>query len=541
VAWLVLSSIAETSAIHGLSSRGWTGNTSMDRNAPGTVSRSLPRPPQGAPVPPARGTRLVGIVRGRLVEQARGTLDAARIDLRDLPTEARLLTLLGYAGAFAVMAAALVFEFFGDWLPSVTYAYGKFRLLAPGPTVQVAVASFVLAWSLLLTGATDFGWRLFVPILVLFAFDLVFLASAGGPGPLTSLLVGVGVLLLLTAVTVRIGQAKVPRWRDRPLVEFVGWAVALSLFVGLVLTLAPAERSRDVLLARLPIFGVIIMPLWLLFGIEPARLGVEIAARSVRALRTRLGNTRFRRLAAASAILPVLFLAGIWAAIPASRPGWAPGYEIAAVLYAPGWTWPFFLMGWTAFRLLRRRWSDETAAVGLGLTVATLVLLAAFLVAGTSGQDFVGFALLASGLFNPLVLYVVLMTYNILTVGRSFASAEGRATPRSGRVLVYFGAVILILCSALLPATQRPAAARQSGDNLQVFIDAMFAYGVVTLGPGYLVWIAWRRRARLLGEAEKATGEPEATVGAPVGRAPVMIPPPPLHQGREGAAIRTPG
>ena len=67
-----------------------------------------------------------------------------------------------------------------------------------------------------------------------------------------------------------------------------------------------------------------------------------------------------------------------------------------------------------------------------------------------------------------------------------------------GRVLMYFGAVLLVTAFVLF-LNARVVSSGQPDESLELFIDMPFMTGFLILGLPYLAWMAWRRREKLIG------------------------------------------
>jgi hypothetical protein len=99
------------------------------------------------------------------------------------------------------------------------------------------------------------------------------------------------------------------------------------------------------------------------------------------------------------------------------------------------------------------------------------------------------------------LLFVGLATYDLLNFGVEFANTDGRIMPRGGRVLMYFGTVLLATSFTQFFFYARVVATGQPEGTLDLFIDIPFVVGILILGLPYLAWIVLRRRGRLTGDA----------------------------------------
>ena len=448
------------------------GTGPMPSARPAPAARAIPPPPlgpsgtsgqTGAGAGQHAGAAL-GAARSALIGKARGVVEEVRVDVRDLPGQTRFLTILGYAGILAVMVSALLIDAFGDRLPTTIYRYAGQTLATPVLEVWVAGLAFVIGWALLLTGATDFGWRLFVPTLLFFTWELLVLGAGdrGRPGVMAMFAGGI-MLLVGSALVVQIGTRRRPHWRDYPLVEFVGWMVALGLFAAFAATAAPAEQAQTAIMGRVHVLAFVTLPLWLFLALEPAgsawiarRMGRELAPCPVQRDDPPPGRGAAHRGLDRSR-----------GGDPGTRDaGWSGLVgRVADRTGRPGAVRELAGRGVRLVRLAHRAppLVDAGGCHGLTLTVAWWVLLATVVVITSTGHDLTTFALVSTGLLSPLVIYVVLLTHAVVTVGARLAASDGQTAPRPGRVLAFLGAAILILVAALSPAPRRsPVPERRS-------------------------------------------------------------------------------
>ena len=417
-----------------------------------------------------RSARRVGaLVRaapGWLRDRARAFVTEALVDTRGLPRETCFLIWFGYACFVGIVGLAVWIEFFGEDLPTLTYVMRNSTLTAPAIQLPVAMVMYVVGWALVLTGATDLGWRGFLPLLALLAVDLLYQAWFISTQN-ASLAWGSAVMLVLAAIAVQVGTRRHPGWRQHPLLEFFGWTIALSLYLAftwkLTETSGVAGLADRAIMTRLLWIGILLSPFWMYLGVEPARLGLELGESVVDRLRARLDAGGIRRVASLTTVAFILMLIpyylvatimaiAFWSIMQGSRVEAVTGGIIAALM-VPISLWPAALLLVALRRLIGRRSSTAAATLWIRLSAAAFVLTAATLLAVSSQQDFMMFALSLPNLVDPFVLYVALMSLTLLTFGAQYANAEGHIAPRTGRALVYFGLTTMVLCAALLPTS----------------------------------------------------------------------------------------
>ena len=103
------------------------------------------------------------------------------VDLRGLPLTLKLLTILGYLAVLGQLLFILFIERFGtSRLPVVKYMLGEQAEQVPLVIVAVTALAFIMGWVFLLTGAATSKARIFLPVLLIFAFQLFMVSSLLG-------------------------------------------------------------------------------------------------------------------------------------------------------------------------------------------------------------------------------------------------------------------------------------------------------------------------------------------------------------------------
>ena len=107
---------------------------------------------------------------------------------------------------------------------------------------------------------------------------------------------------------------------------------------------------------------------------------------------------------------------------------------------------------------------------------------------------------IATNILPAALLFVGLAAYDVLNFGVEFANTDGRTMSRGGRVLMYFGTVLLVTGFTQFLFYARVVATGQPERTLNLLIDMPFVFGTLFLGLPYLAWMVWKRRERLTGE-----------------------------------------
>jgi len=192
--------------------------------------------------------------------------------------------LLGYASVAAMLAATLILELSNAGSSGVEFKPDVIDKVLSVPVAAIVSSSLSLAlgWAFLLTGATDCGRRVFLPVAAVFFLQWIFFVGRGGA---VTAFLGFGGLLVLGVVTVvHLFSRRSRRWRQYPLAEFSAW-LALMLFVVAEVFWAKSPRIAALdLETTLSVPQILSMPFWVLLGVE----AVDGAATLARVLTTRI-------------------------------------------------------------------------------------------------------------------------------------------------------------------------------------------------------------------------------------------------------------
>jgi len=407
----------------------------------------------------------------------------ARVTLHGLPEPFRYLILLGYLSTFTLLLAVVLTDVVGQ-AAQLGYTSGGELVHVPVATVIFATTGLALGWAFLISGATDAGRPLALSFLALLAFQSGML----DPG---SAIVGLVVVAAAGALYAR-SHGHPTAWRHRPVMEFVGWLVlcaGLSVYPWLLGNAQEVAENVDLVTAFL---AVLMLPMWVAFGLDT----VDFAARTARFVAANVADrVSDHALRPGVAILASGVVLG-------SFVGAATFRDSGSQSVAYGWLSLTFLasllvLAFSAVAMVFRRWTKEAATIGVaGLVLATLVPLA-FSVAVRSGQGLDEAALGAAGVVPPGVVFAVLLAYNVLTFVPRVTDTDGRRVGRPGRVLLYFGYVLIVVAAS---GFQLAVVGRSDeGFRFKDFVDDCYGIGLLVLGIPYLLWLLVRRRDRLIG------------------------------------------
>jgi hypothetical protein len=152
--------------------------------------------------------------------------------------------------------------------------------------------------------------------------------------------------------------------------------------------------------------------------------------------------------------------------------------------------------------LAGRRWDLRNALTALTLSLVAPVfgLGMALALRGVDISALAAVAVQSTNVVPPLLLFVVVMAYNVFGLMSGFANTEGKAIPRRARILLCFGAALLIIAFAIFFVNMRVGDSGELNQSFQNWTNNIFAISVFLLGIPYLVWVVWKRRERLVGK-----------------------------------------
>jgi hypothetical protein len=388
-----------------------------------------------------------------------------------------------------MLGATLLLELARSQQSSVEFQSDALSTTLQVPTLAMVFSalSLALGWAFVLTGASDCARRVFLPVAAIFLIQWILFAPAEG---VLAPLIGLGGILLIgTVAWAHFFSHGSTRWRNLPLLEFVAWlALMLVAIAGLLFGEGRQQAAID-LETALSFPQVLTAPFWILLGLEAVDTAVKLAREIVLRLRRWISARWFGTLV----ILVLLIKPIISFALILNDGGWW-GIDLVVSLLLAGWALVLRLSG-----RLTVHAASILLALSLVLPVLTLGWSQPFRKTDLTTVVLSGAGIVANVLPAAL-LFVGLATYDVLNFGADFANTNGRIMPRGGRVLMYFGTVLLVGSFILFFLNARVIATGQPDDSLDLLIDIPFVVGILFLGLPYLAWIVLRRRRRLVSE-----------------------------------------
>jgi hypothetical protein len=284
-------------------------------------------------------------------------------------------------------------------------------------------------------------------------------------------------------------------WRDFPLLEVLIWWAVLAFFLVLMWLLQPTDMLvAEALDASFSVLVLLAIPFWLFSGLTLADFVLTVASRATATLRALLPGEPLRALVAAVMLVrPVVAFAVAGVDPRTGVLGMALALDVFLSL-------PLLLV--MVFVMVLRRWTTRNAMTLLAASIASPIF-ALGLVLGLDNldiSDVMGATLESVGTFAPLLVFVLLMTHSVLSMGSQFASGDSRALPRRTRILLVFGAALLVTSFALFFVSIRDPLSGALDQSLQDIVNGALLFSMLLVGFPYLIWVLLRRREKVIGE-----------------------------------------
>jgi hypothetical protein len=441
-------------------------------------------------------------------------LQDAFIPLKDLPLSMQALGLLGYLSLFFMLVLMVIAAVGGGNWRAVTFDILDVPVRVPLAVQVMALVGLFVSWAYLLTGAAGSHPLVFLPLCLLFGAELFFL---GAFGKLVLAWICLLIPLVLAVGGLHLFTRKKAFWRKYPLLEFGFWSLLL-LLAGALFWLGrdPQTGLGTILSVVLDPFYVLLYPLWLLFGLSIVDLAVTLARWAVGFLRSLFPAEALTGLAA-FVLLARLAAIPLWIGMAARLTLASSQPELnlqsallpAAMLLDIALSFP--LLAAAGVLALTHRWDGYHTARLLALCLAAPIFALGLILALSGRGDLsnpLELTLSSVGTLPSMVVFVVMLTYNVLGVGTKFTRTEGRFIPRHGRILILLGLALLVASLATYRVNLLEVATLQPANDFVNSFGNIFAISVVGLGLPYLLWIIWKRPERLAGSREEFEAVP---------------------------------
>lgn len=449
---------------------------------------------QPARIRPADIPRLVwGVIDRFYIDPLRKTL----IDLEGLSWPMRLLTYFGYAAVLVLLVATLVLEGGGEGQPQASFSTTRGVREVALPVMVASSVGLALGWAYILSSATGSRLVFFFPVMAVFGVDMLSIAPQEGSGMGFWLLFAIP-LFLATLIGYPLSRKK-PFWTEKPGRKFVLWLVVMGILIALLWT-SDADSVAGSLNGSSSLAILISVPYWAISGLAIVDAVVGAARNIVTFLRRLFPDVVLRALATFLVLAhPVLSL--VFIALQVGGVNMGTGILIDGALSIP-------LLIAMLITALRRRWNVKNAMTFLALAIILPVfaLGVAFSWGGTDISDLVGVTMEQTGLLPPLVVFVVVTAYTVLSAGSTLANRDGVVIPRTPRVMLTFGVALLVISFTIFFVNTHIPSTGRLDESMQDLLNNIFSLSVVFLGTPYLAWALWRRRDRLTGDESKLAG-----------------------------------
>lgn len=434
-------------------------------------------------------------------------LDELTVDTDVLSRSHRLLVAAGYVTAVGLLVATLLTASITE--PSIAFADYSGTIRVSTVLVITAGAAFAAGWALVLTGASDGNRRVFLPLVALAALQLGSLTSAGSGSSLP-------VFVALAALIVFAFRGPTQIWKQYPLAELGAWLLLFVAAIGLSVSGGNPAVMAAGLYRNAETVALVAFPLWVVLGRDAARASIDLGRNGGSVARRRLAGSAFRNGAAAVTIAWPVLIGVITTPLEGMDKAIDSWLAFSFVMSVP-------LSLWCITRLADGRWSgwDATLAISLNLSFV------AFSLALVSASYETGLVERLVGAFNllpPAFLFVLLAAYDVVSMGTPQAEREGRHLPRTARVPIYVGALVLIIGSCALLLGARPVEPDPIGVSTQLLPTGGFLIGLAFMGVPHYISSVRRNRDRFIAYPAEPRDRAEAAAAlnittAPPGRA----------------------
>lgn len=449
------------------------------------------RPPVLQPSPPSGVGAIFRKNLNRLTE--RRPFADAWMDLSNVTRTQRWLAMAGYVTIGLIIALMLGIEQISRFLGPEARSLDSLTTIAQN-------SSYVVGWAFLLAGAAQARWRILLPALALFGLTTIG-SSLGLFGFLPCLTI-LGVLALSVASSrTRLFQGK-QEWVT--VLSFLIPFVAVALFTLGGSTLGSSLGQALTGLWMYPILLII----WALSGLTV----VDTAADVAKGINQRLART----LAATplyAAIIFVIFLRltlAIWGLFVVSLFLFGQPETVGELNYLQlalvSVVLVELLVGvpiliWLGLLAVTRRWKTHSIFLAFAISLILPIVILGFILSlgGADISDIVGTSVEQAGLMPPVLVFVFFLTISLLALGSSFAAGDSPVLPRSARIYLSLGLVLLILNFVFNSVTLNIEAGEEIA--LQSLQDAIFPLSLLILGVPYFLLMLFRQQEKLVGDA----------------------------------------
>lgn len=420
------------------------------------------------------------------------------VDLRPFPHGLRTLVVFGYLCVATTLAATLYLEIFTSSAGGVEYRSGDGGVQVRTSVEVMVLSSVVLAlgWAFFLAGASDCRRRVFIPIAFFFAVQWILFSPAEG---FIAALIGFGGLLVVfCAVVAHMFSSQASYWSELPVFEFVAWlALMMVSFAGVFLVQGRANTAVG-LDSALSFPQVISAPFWILLGVGAVDAGIKLARLVVRRLRPVSVSARRALLLLLGWLVIRTF---VFFALIGEAEGFLANWSVPEILVSLALLFTTILV---AVPVLIGSLGYRTVLTLFALSLSTPIATVGLTNALFTELDPVGGALtvlgVGAGVLPAAFIFVGLAAYDVMNFGVRYANVDGRLMPRTGRVLMYFGSILLVAAYVMFYLNTETIRTGEPQESVNLFIDGPFIFGVIFLGLPYLLWTAAKRQERLIGE-----------------------------------------
>jgi nitrate reductase NapE component len=399
---------------------------------------------------------------------------------------------LGYVSVAVALIATLYLQFTANSSNGVEYLYEEgVNHRTPVKVMVVSSVFLSLGWAFLLAGASDCRRRIFLPIILVFALQWILFSPVEGDMILGS---GLGFMAIIGIAVAHLASSRATYWRELPVLEFSAWLMLMLASMASLFLLQSRQETALTLDVAFSLPQMLAAPFWIILGIEAIDIGLKLAKpASVRVLRIMPPTRKAVLYLLGYLLLRLVIFAVLAGAFVGFVGNWGfmeLFFSLLLLLVTLLLSVPLVL-GWLGLRTIAAVFTFSLCTPIVSLATTTALFPEADIVGSTFTALGAG-----AGVLPAALLFVGLAAYDVMNFGVRYANVDGIMLPRTGRVLMYFGTVLLVAAYVMFYLNTEVVGTGEEPEALKIFIDGMFMIGVWILGVPYLIWNLVKRPER---------------------------------------------
>lgn len=305
---------------------------------------------------------------------------------------------------------------------------------------------------------------------------------------------GLGFMAIIGIAVAHLASSRATYWRELPVLEFSAWLMLMLASMASLFLLQSRQETALTLDVAFSLPQMLAAPFWIILGIEAIDIGLKLAKpASVRVLRIMPPTRKAVLYLLGYLLLRLVIFAVLAGAFVGFVGNWGfmeLFFSLLLLLVTLLLSVPLVL-GWLGLRTIAAVFTFSLCTPIVSLATTTALFPEADIVGSTFTALGAG-----AGVLPAALLFVGLAAYDVMNFGVRYANVDGIMLPRTGRVLMYFGTVLLVAAYVMFYLNTEVVGTGEEPEALKIFIDGMFMIGVWILGVPYLIWNLVKRPER---------------------------------------------